>query len=51
VQRMLDNIAHGQGPPGLTADHLRAAVAKHMPHLQMPKRQLAKKATRTPARR
>ena len=51
VRRMLANIAHGQGPAGLTAEHLKAAVAKHMPHLPTPKRQAAKKATKTPARR
>jgi hypothetical protein len=34
VQRMLDCIARGEGPPGLTAEQVQTAVAKHMPHLK-----------------
>jgi hypothetical protein len=37
VQRMLDCIARGEGPPGLKAEQVQAAVAKHMPHLKKPK--------------
>src|SRR6266436_6978282 len=37
VQRMLDCIARGEGPPGVNAEHLQAAVARHMPHLTQPK--------------
>jgi hypothetical protein len=37
VQRMLDCIARGEGPPGLKAEQVQAAVAKHMPHLKQPK--------------
>jgi hypothetical protein len=34
VQRMLDCIARGEGPPGLSAEQVQTAVAKHMPHLK-----------------
>jgi hypothetical protein len=37
VQRMLDCIAKGQGPEGIKAEHVHAAVARHMPHLKQPK--------------
>jgi hypothetical protein len=37
VQRMLDCIAKGQGPEGIAAEHVHAAVARHMPHLKQPK--------------
>jgi hypothetical protein len=37
VQRMLDSIAKGQGPEGIKAEHVHAAVARHMPHLKQPK--------------
>jgi hypothetical protein len=37
VQRMLDCIARGEGPPGLKAEQVQAAVAKHMPHLKQHK--------------
>jgi hypothetical protein len=33
VQRMLDNIAKGQAPKGIKAEHVHAAIARHMPHL------------------
>jgi hypothetical protein len=34
---MLDCIARGQAPAGLKAEHVQAAVARHMPHLKQPK--------------
>jgi len=37
VQRMLDCIAKGQGPEGIKAEHVHAAVARHMSHLKQPK--------------
>jgi hypothetical protein len=37
VQRMLDCIARGEGPPGLKAEQVQTAVARHMPHLKQPK--------------
>ena len=37
VQRMLACIAKGQAPEGITAEHVHAAVARHMPHLAHPK--------------
>src|SRR5258708_40304103 len=37
VQRMLDCIARGEGPPGLKVEQVQAAVAKHMPHLKQHK--------------
>ena len=37
VQRMLACIAKGQAPADLKAEHVHAAVARHMPHLQQPK--------------
>ena len=37
VQRMLACIAKGQAPEGITAEHVHAAVARHMPHLAQPK--------------
>ena len=37
VQRMLDCIAKGQAPAGLKAEHVHAAVARHMPHLKQVK--------------
>jgi hypothetical protein len=37
VQRMLDCIARGEGPPGLQAEQVQTAVARHMPHLKQPK--------------
>jgi hypothetical protein len=37
VQRMLACIAKGQAPEGITAEHVHAAVARHMPHLKRPK--------------
>jgi hypothetical protein len=33
VKRMLAGIARGEGPPGITAEHVRRAVARHMPQL------------------
>jgi hypothetical protein len=44
VQRMLDCIASGEGPPGLKAEHVQAAVARHMPHLKQPKAKAKPKA-------
>jgi hypothetical protein len=37
VQRMLDSIARGEGPPGIKTEHLQTAVARHMPHLKIEK--------------
>jgi hypothetical protein len=37
VQRMLACIAKGQAPEGITAEHVHAAVARHMPHLKQPR--------------
>jgi hypothetical protein len=37
VQRMLDCIARGEGPSGLTAEQVQTAVARHMPHLKQPR--------------
>src|SRR5262245_31013653 len=37
VQRMLDCIARGEAPNGIQAEHVHAAVARHMPHLKQPK--------------
>jgi hypothetical protein len=34
VQRMLASIARGQGPPGVKAEQVLAAVARHMPQLK-----------------
>jgi hypothetical protein len=34
VQRMLASIARGEGPPGVKAEHARAAVARHLPRLK-----------------
>jgi hypothetical protein len=34
VERMLACIARGEGPPGVTAEHVRRAVARHMPQLK-----------------
>src|SRR5262244_3361849 len=34
VKRMLACIARGEGPEGITAEHVRHAVDRHMPHLQ-----------------
>jgi hypothetical protein len=44
VQRMLDCIARGEGPPGVKAEHVQAAVARHMPHLKQPKAKAKPKA-------
>jgi hypothetical protein len=33
VKRMLACIARGKGPPGVTAEHVRRAVERHMPQL------------------
>ena len=33
VKRMLACIARGEGPPGITAEHVRRAVERHMPQL------------------
>src|SRR5437588_7229524 len=35
VRRMLACIARGKGPPGIEPEHLEAAVARHMPHLNI----------------
>jgi hypothetical protein len=35
VKRMLDSIARGEGPAGLTAEYVRRAIARHMPHLKI----------------
>jgi hypothetical protein len=37
VQRMLASIARGEAPFGIKAEHVHAAVARHMPHLEQPK--------------
>jgi hypothetical protein len=37
VQRMLASIARGEAPFGIKAEHVHAAVARHMPHLKQPK--------------
>ena len=34
VQRMLDCIARGEAPAGVKAEHVQAAVDRHMPHLK-----------------
>jgi hypothetical protein len=34
VQRMLECIARGQGPAGITREHVLRGVERHMPHLQ-----------------
>jgi hypothetical protein len=44
VQRMLDCIAKGQAPEGITAEQVHAAVARHMPHLKPPKAKAKPKA-------
>ena len=44
VQRMLACIARNQGPAGLTAAQVRAAVDRHMPHLKNYKPKAGKKA-------
>jgi hypothetical protein len=44
VQRMLASIARNQGPAGLTAAQVRAAVDRHMPHLKSYKPKAGKKA-------
>jgi hypothetical protein len=43
VQRMLDCIARGEGPAGVTAEHLKQAVDRHMPHLKRYKPKAARK--------
>src|SRR5262245_35632786 len=43
VQRMLDCIERGEGPPGINVEQVQAAVARHMPHLKP-----APKTTRKP---
>ena len=45
VQRMLECIARGEGPPGLKAEHIHALVERHMPHLKTHKPKAAKKTT------
>jgi len=47
VQRMLASIKRGDGPNGLKAEHVMAAVDRHMPHLKNYK---PKKAKPTKAR-
>jgi hypothetical protein len=44
VQRMLDSIAKGQAPEGIKAEHVHAAVARHMPYLKQPKAKAKPKA-------
>jgi hypothetical protein len=34
VQRMLECIARGEAPAGIKAEHVQAAVDRHMPHLK-----------------
>ena len=34
VKRMLACIARGEGPPGITAEHVRRAVERHMPQFK-----------------
>ncbi|MFL6799826.1 MAG: hypothetical protein ACJ8F3_20720 [Xanthobacteraceae bacterium] len=34
VQRMLASVSRGDAPKGLKTEHIEAAVARHMPHLQ-----------------
>src|SRR5262245_11360890 len=34
VKRMLAGIAPAEGPPGITAEHVRRAVERHMPQLK-----------------
>jgi hypothetical protein len=44
VQRMLDCITRGEGPPGVKPEHLHAAIARHAPHLKRePKPRRAKR--------
>src|SRR5882757_10430489 len=47
VQRMLDCIARGEAPAGVKAEHVQAAVDRHMPHLKThkPKSKAKPKAT------
>jgi hypothetical protein len=33
IRRMLDCVARNAGPPGVTIERLKAAVARHVPHL------------------
>jgi hypothetical protein len=47
VKRMLDCIAKGAGPAGIEAEHVHAAVARHMPHLTKP---AAKSASQSKAK-
>jgi hypothetical protein len=42
VKRMLACIARGEGPPGLKAEHIHAAVKRHMPQLRIAKLKAAK---------
>jgi hypothetical protein len=42
VKRMLECIERGQAPKGVAAEHVRAAVARHLPQLKLDKRGGAK---------
>jgi hypothetical protein len=44
IERMLAGIARGEAPPGIKAEHVQAAVARHMPHLKQPKPKTRRKA-------
>jgi len=44
VQRMLDCIARGEAPEGVKAEHIHAAVDRHMPHLKTHKPKAGTKA-------
>jgi hypothetical protein len=47
VQRMLDCIARGEAPADVKAEHVQAAVDRHMPHLKAYKPKAKSKAKST----
>ena len=48
VQRMLACIARGEAPTGVKAEHIHAAVERHMPHLKAHKSKATKKVAAKP---
>jgi hypothetical protein len=51
VQRMLDCIARGEAPPGVTAEQVQAAVDRHMPQLKTHKPKSKSRPKRKPKAR
>jgi hypothetical protein len=51
VQRMLACIARGEGPSGVTAEHIHAAVERHMPQLKTYKPRAARKPAKRPTKK